>query len=263
MNNLHHKLLRTLLSLAFLLIVGRAPVASAVPLYFEGPDAWGFDPADAIALGIDHVVGGGQSWLSAGDPSLSPTLEVTTSLIGLIGAEPIPPSFATPLLGIVQYEVTNTTGSVLDGELLVFTLGAVDGNPDPWPFIEPAEFGLDSDGILIVHAAPYYFGAVALPTLARARLAAALASWRALATASRALDEALLTAALRSASESLAWSARALATSSRVLLRMRIVSRMLSRMRSSVSCTVSSCSWAAFFSEPDLRVACRLLRSSS
>ena len=56
MNNLHHKLLRTLLSLAFLLIVGRAPVASAVPLYFEGPDAWGFDPADAIALGIDHVV---------------------------------------------------------------------------------------------------------------------------------------------------------------------------------------------------------------
>lgn len=166
MNNLHHKLLRTLLSLAFLLIVGRAPVASAVPLYFEGPDAWGFDPADAIALGIDHVVGGGQSWLSAGDPSLSPTLEVTTSLIGLIGAEPIPPSFATPLLGIVQYEVTNTTGSVLDGELLVFTLGAVDGNPDPWPFIEPAEFGLDSDGILIVHAAPYYFGAVALPTMA-------------------------------------------------------------------------------------------------
>ncbi|NNL67507.1 MAG: PEP-CTERM sorting domain-containing protein [Myxococcales bacterium] len=166
MTDLHGKLLRMLLSLALLAIVGRAPAASAVPIFFEGPGAWGFDPADAIALGIDYVVGPGETWQSAGDPSLSPSLEVTTSLIGLIGPEPVPPTPGNPLLGIVQYQVTNTTGSVLDGGHLVFTLGAVDGAPDPWPFIEPDEFGLESDGILILHAAPYYFGAVALPTLA-------------------------------------------------------------------------------------------------
>ncbi len=156
------------LAAALALAVGcwMAPPVHATPLYFEGPSAWGFDGADLAGMPIHLVVDGSYTWDSAGDPSLSPSLSVVTELLGLIGSEPMPPSFATPLLGNVRYTVTNTTGTTLDNEYLVFTLGAVDGAPDPWPFIEPHEFGLDSDGLLLLHAAPYYFGAVLLPVLA-------------------------------------------------------------------------------------------------
>jgi hypothetical protein len=96
-------------------------------------------------------------------------LQVTTTLLGLVGPEPTPPSFANPLRANVRYTVVNTTGRLLAGELLVFTRGAVDApspqSPDPWPFIEPAEFGLDSAGLVLVQAAPYVFGAVVLPLL--------------------------------------------------------------------------------------------------
>lgn len=144
----------------------RAPAASATPLYFEGPGAWGFSVGDLVGMPIAVVVDGSHSWDSAGDPALLPSLEVTTTLVGLLGPEPPLPSFASPLLAVVEYTVTNTTGTALDGELLVFTLGAVDGTPDPWPFIEPHEFGIDSPDLVLVHAAPYYFGALPLPAMA-------------------------------------------------------------------------------------------------
>jgi hypothetical protein len=164
--NQRSQLVRGFLIAGLCLIAGRASVAGAVPLYFEGPSGWGFSAADVLGMSIDRVVDGDDRWESAGDPSLLPSLEVTTSLIGLLGPEPMPPSFSVPLLAEVEYTVTNTTGGTLHGDLLVFTLGAVDGAPDPWPFIEPAEFGLESSGLALVHAAPYYFGAVFLPDLA-------------------------------------------------------------------------------------------------
>ncbi len=157
--------------LALLAALWIAPSAGAVPLWFEGPGGVGFDPGDpdVAALPIALIVAGGWSWESAGMPASAPLLEVTTSLTGLIGPEPMPPTFVNPLRANVRYTVTNTTGSVLDGALLVFTLGAVDplvpSGPDPWPFIEPDEFGLDSAGLVLISAAPYVFGAVFLPLM--------------------------------------------------------------------------------------------------
>jgi hypothetical protein len=148
-----------------------APAARAVPLYFEGPSGFGFDPSDpaVAALPISLVVDAGWGWETAGAPSYSPVLQVTTSLLGLIGVEPTPPTFANPLRANVRYTVVNTTGRLLDDALLVFTRGAVDApspqSPDPWPFIEPPEFGLDSAGLSLVAASTYVFGAVFLPQL--------------------------------------------------------------------------------------------------
>jgi hypothetical protein len=166
MRGITTKLLLAVLAGAFL-----APAARAVPLYFEGPAGYGFDPADpaVAALPIALVVDAGWGWETAGAPSYSPVLQVTTSLIGLIGPEPMPPTFANPLRANVRYTVVNTTGRVLDAALLVFTRGAVDApspqSPDPWPFIEPPEFGLDSAGLSLVAASSYVFGAVFLPQL--------------------------------------------------------------------------------------------------
>jgi hypothetical protein len=144
----------------------RAPLASATPLFFAGPGGWGFSVDDLVGMPIAVAVDGSHSWQGAGDPALLPSLEVTTTLVGLVGPEPPLPSFASPLLAVVEYTVTNTTGMALDDELLVFTLGAVDGTPDPWPLIEPHEFGIESPDLVLVHAAPYYFGALPLPAMA-------------------------------------------------------------------------------------------------
>jgi len=160
------KLLLAVLASAWL-----APTARAVPLYFEGPDGFGFDPSnpEVASLPIALVVDAGWGWETAGAPSYAPVLQVTTSLLGLLGPEPMPPTFANPLRANVRYTVVNTTGRVLDGALLVFTRGAVDASspqlPDPWPFIEPPEFGLDSAGLVLVEASAYVFGAVFLPQL--------------------------------------------------------------------------------------------------
>lgn len=161
-------------TLACLTALAIAPQASALPLYFEGPDGFGFDPADVAGMPIAFTVTPTQSFETAGDPTFfspAPLLSVTTSLVGLLAPEPMPPTFATPLIAEVQYTVTNTTGSVLDNEWLLFTLGAVDGfpdpnaDPDPWPFIEPDEFGLDSDGFQLVAFNNFIFGGILLPLL--------------------------------------------------------------------------------------------------
>jgi hypothetical protein len=166
MRGITTKLLLAVLAGTFL-----APAARAIPLYFEGPGGFGFDPADpaVAALPISLGVDAGWGWETAGAPSYSPALQVTTSLSGLIGAEPMPPTFAHPLLADVRYTVVNTTGRLLDGAWLVFTRGAVDApsaqSSDPWPFIEPPEFGLDSAGLSLVAASSYVFGAVLLPQM--------------------------------------------------------------------------------------------------
>ena len=81
------------------------------------------------------------------------------------------PSAATPIVATVLYTLTNTTGSVLDDEHLVF----VSGNTlDAYPALTPDEFGIDVPGIVLVQTAactgnpggPCVFGAVTIPVLA-------------------------------------------------------------------------------------------------
>ncbi len=142
--------------------------AQAVPLYFEGPGAWGFDPADVLGFPVD-ALDPDVAWRTAGDAAFSPDLTVETSLDAVVSGDPDDPSFADPLVARIDYDVTNTSGDALLGALLVFTFGRVDAvapeTVDPYPSIEPAEFGLDSDGILLLSYGPYVFGAVALPDL--------------------------------------------------------------------------------------------------
>jgi len=144
-----------------------APSAQALPLYFETPGGWGFDAADVP--GPVQAAPAGAAWRPAGDPAFGVVLSVTTDLAGVVGTEPASPSFTDPLRARVTYTVTNTTGALLQDDFLVFTRAGVDaaspGDPDPFPTLEPAEFGLDSAGLLFLSASPYVFGSVALPTL--------------------------------------------------------------------------------------------------
>ncbi|HKJ23675.1 MAG TPA: hypothetical protein VKB65_02555, partial [Myxococcota bacterium] len=116
------------------LALAAAP-ARAVPIYFEGNLGVGFDPADpkVVAEGIDIVMDGSYEFLSAGAPSLGPLLQVTVALVG-VPTVPANISFTTPLTAVIQYTVTNTTGSVLDDEHLAFTYG---GNLAAYPQLTP------------------------------------------------------------------------------------------------------------------------------
>jgi len=159
------------LAIACLLLVPAAP-ARALPLYFDANLGVGFDSTnpDVVGLGIDRVLDGSDSFESAGDPSLFPLLEVTTSLVAQ-PTVPALPSFADPILAEVLYTVTNTTGTVLDDELLVFTTG---NTLAAYPELTPDEFGIDVPSIVLIQKAscvgnpggPCVFGAVALPVMA-------------------------------------------------------------------------------------------------
>jgi hypothetical protein len=153
--------------LAPVAIVAGAPAARALPLYFEGPDGWGFDAADVV--GTVHAIASDADWRSAGDPSFGTELSVTASLVGVVGVEPVSPDFAVPLRARVRYTVTNTTGARLEDEILAFTFAPVDppsgGGADPFPTLEPGEFGLESAGLLYLAFSRYVFGAVGLPDL--------------------------------------------------------------------------------------------------
>lgn len=159
-------------SLAVVVACLLAAPARAVPIYFQGNLGVGFSATDpaVVAEGIDVVMDPSYDFLSAGAPSLSPVLEVT---VALVGTPVVPPTidFSTPITATVKYTVTNTTGSVLDDEYLVFTYG---GNLAAYPQLTPDEFGIDVPGIVLVQktsctgnaTGPCVFGAVALPVLA-------------------------------------------------------------------------------------------------
>jgi hypothetical protein len=157
--------------IAILAALVSAGPARAVTLYFDGNLGVGLDAADpdVVALGVDLVLDGSYAFLSAGSPSISPLLEVTTSLVG-VPTVPATPSFADPILATVQYTVTNTTGAPLAGDYLAFTYS---GLLDAYPQLDPEEFGIDVPGIALLQTAscsgnpggPCVFGAVALPAL--------------------------------------------------------------------------------------------------
>jgi len=153
------------------LVVAAAP-ARALPLYFDANLGVGFDPTnpDVVAHGVDLVLDGSHHFEAAGDPSLSPLLEVTTSLAAQ-PTVPASPSFTDPILADVVYTVTNSTGALLDDELLVFTTG---DTLTAYPALTPEELGIDVPGMVLIQKAsclgnpggPCVFGAVALPVMA-------------------------------------------------------------------------------------------------
>ncbi|MBW2316363.1 MAG: PEP-CTERM sorting domain-containing protein [Deltaproteobacteria bacterium] len=154
------------------LALGVSSPAKAIPLFFEGNLGVGFDAADpdVVALGIDMVMDGSYTFVSAGAPALNPELEVTTSLLAQPFV-PASPSFADPILANVLYVVRNTTGAVLDDEHLVFTFG---GNLNAYSELTPDEFGIDVPSVVLIQQAsctgnavgPCVYGAVALPVMA-------------------------------------------------------------------------------------------------
>lgn len=166
------RLVRSSLWIAALAALVAAGPARAVTLYFAGNQGVGFDAADpdVVALGVDLVLDGSYAFLSAGSPSISPLLQVTTSLVGA-PTVPALPSFANPILATVRYTVTNTTGAALAGDYLAFTYS---GTLAAYPQLSPDEFGIDVPGIALLQTAscsgnpigPCVFGAVALPAMA-------------------------------------------------------------------------------------------------
>jgi hypothetical protein len=157
-----------------LALSGAGPGASALsiqdvtPLWFDGPDGYGFDPAAVAAAGKSalYLADPGDRWIDAGAGRLALPIAIRTDL-GPIHKNPHAkgrrPTRERPFIADSTWTLTNHTGALLEDALLVFTLGDARGKRRP-------PVALDGELIEILHysfqGTEYLFGAVRLPDLA-------------------------------------------------------------------------------------------------
>jgi hypothetical protein len=165
---------RGLLSAAAALVLA-ATSASALsigdtrPLWFDGPDRYGFDAAAVAAAGFSPIYSADaeDSWLDAGDSRLDLPIAIDVDL-GKVHKNPQArggtPTRNKPVIADSTWTVTNESGAALDDALLVFTLGDSSGRRRPKPV------ALDGNLVEILEysheGVDYRFGAVRLGDLA-------------------------------------------------------------------------------------------------
>ncbi len=157
-----------LLALALLLVAALGAralgLADINPLYFEGSGGFGFDPADAAALGLGPVFSAlpGDDWIEAGNIARTLPIQIEQNL-GTVHQNPRTPRLARPFIADSTWTVHNVTGRDLLAPLLVFSLVDPDGSYRDIPT------GLDSDLLELLEyssgGVDYLFGVMRLPDL--------------------------------------------------------------------------------------------------
>jgi hypothetical protein len=159
-----------LLSLAALAGSARAvTIGDTNPIFFNGPDGYGFTAADVAAAGLAAAfqADAEDNWLNAGKKSPKVDLAISVDLQEVYkdpNRKGKKPTIANPIIADSIWTVTNTTGEDLDDVLLVFTLGDSSGKKKHKPV------GLDGDLVDILaysnDGVDYLFGVIRLGDLA-------------------------------------------------------------------------------------------------
>jgi hypothetical protein len=139
------------------------------PLFFNGPDGFGFVASEVAAAGLAAAfqADADDTWLVAGKKSPKVDLAISVDLQDVF-KEPNKkgkkPTVANPIIADSIWTVTNKTGEALDDVLLVFTLGNTNGRKNHKPV------GLDGNLVDILaysnDGVDYLFGVVRLGDLA-------------------------------------------------------------------------------------------------
>jgi hypothetical protein len=121
------------------------------PLFFNGPDGFGFVASEVAAAGLAAAfqADADDTWLVAGKKSPKVDLAISVDLQDVF-KEPNKkgkkPTVANPIIADSIWTVTNKTGEALDDVLLVFTLGNTNGRKNHKPV------GLDGNLVDILAA---------------------------------------------------------------------------------------------------------------
>jgi hypothetical protein len=169
--------LRARIGLALLgaaLALAPAPRAAAlsvldtVPLWFDGPGGYGFDPSAVAGAGLGpaYSAGAQDGWIDAGGSALGLPIGIDVHL-GAVHKNPQAKGRKAnrkrPLIADSSWTVTNQSGEDLEDVLLVFTLGDSRGRKRPKPV------ALDGNLVEILEysfqGTDYLFGAVRLGDL--------------------------------------------------------------------------------------------------
>ena len=167
------RLSRVLLPLALATIAPGAAQAVSIgdtnPLFFKGPDGYGFLPADVYKAGLAERFEADpeDGWLDAGKKSPNVDLAISVDLQQVYkdpNRKGKKPTAANPIIADSVWTVTNTTGEALEDVLLVFTLGNTSGKKSK------KLVGLDGNLVDILaysnDGVDYLFGVVSLGDLA-------------------------------------------------------------------------------------------------
>lgn len=139
------------------------------PLYFKGPDGYGFTASDVAAAGLAATLAADaeDQWLDAGGRKLKLPIRIDVDLQKVHknpqarGGKPTPEH---PVIADSTWTVTNHTGEALEDALLVFSLGDTRGRKKQIPV------ALDGNLIEILEysyaGVDYLLGAVRLGDLA-------------------------------------------------------------------------------------------------
>ncbi|HVH06009.1 MAG TPA: PEP-CTERM sorting domain-containing protein [Myxococcota bacterium] len=139
------------------------------PLFFKGPDGYGFAPADVAKAGLAPLFEADpeDGWLVAGKKSPKVDLAISVDLQQVYkdpNRKGKKPTAANPLIADSVWTVSNTSGEALQDVLLVFTLGNTSGKKSKKPV------GLDGNLVDILaysnDGVDYLFGVVSLGDLA-------------------------------------------------------------------------------------------------
>jgi hypothetical protein len=168
--------LRTSFILVAVLALGfaAAPARSVTigetnPLFFGGPDGYGFAAADVAKAGLAAMFSADaeDGWIDAGKKGKGVELAISVDLQEVYksaGKKGKKPTITDPLIADSIWTVTNTTGQALEDVLLVFTLGNTSGGKKAKPV------GIDGNLVDILaysnDGVDYLFGAVRLGDLA-------------------------------------------------------------------------------------------------
>ncbi len=152
---------------------GAASALSVHPLFFQGPDGFGFTAAAVAGRPIATVAGPANRWVNAGAQQFvsGPGLIVENHL-SVVHENPQgqgrTPGEADPFVVDSTWTVANQTGATLPGTFLVFTKidPALPNSPPRYPGLLA---GLDGDLLQIVEyssgGTEYFFGGMWLPSL--------------------------------------------------------------------------------------------------
>lgn len=153
---------------ALWLHAGASNALSVHPLFFQGPDGFGFRATAVAGMPVVPEVGPEHRWLRAGARQFvsGPGLIVSNRLSAVHEnpqGQGRSPSEADPFIVDSTWTVSNQTGTPLAGSLLVFMTIDTDGR---YPGLRA---GLDGDLLQIVeysyNGTEYFFGGMWLPSL--------------------------------------------------------------------------------------------------
>jgi hypothetical protein len=139
------------------------------PLFFKGPDGYGFAPGDVEKAGLAPLFEADpeDGWLVAGKKGKGVDLAISVDLQNVYkdpNRKGKKPTAANPLIADSVWTVTNKSGEALDDVLLVFTLGNTSGKKSK------KLVGLDGNLVDILaysnDGVDYLFGVVSLGDLA-------------------------------------------------------------------------------------------------